>query len=279
MTGFPWNIATAVRELEDYLTGLETRPAEPEGFVPLTLDQNRVFVAFNDWLRGLRFAPGRLKKTATLDEAQPMYVPVWLASGTAYASYRGQRGTNYKDKEEYTDAAGNTQTREVSRTDWTAVTGQLQHLFESVVVCGWSGVPDAHAHVLKPPGGALKPAGGDLGSHPVQLCEVNARAAFGKARADVDGAVRALVERDIGGDQRQVEGVDTLHAGVTLRHVLVPVYRGRYRFGGKDYWVTINGATGEAAGDYPISKTKIMMTVLLCIVAVAVVIGLIWMFI
>jgi hypothetical protein len=293
MPGQPWSwdVGAAVRELEDYLSGLAARPDGPEGYVPMTLEQNRVFVAFNDWLRGLRFAPGRLKKTAMLDEAQPMYVPVWLASGTAHASYRGQRGTDRKEQEESTDAAGNTQLREVSRTDWEPVSGYVQHPFEDVVVCGWSGVPDAHAHVLKPRGGAVKPwtggtggsggSGGtasDLGSHTAQPCEVDARAAFGKAQATVEGTVRGLVERDIGGNHQRIESLQTYHGGVSLRQVLVPVYRGKYRFRNKDYWVTVNGATGEAAGDYPVSKTKVLMTVLLGIAAVAaIVLGIVFL--
>jgi len=40
-----------------------------------------------------------------LDEHEPMYVPVWLISGTAEATYSGERGTDYKEKEETTDAA------------------------------------------------------------------------------------------------------------------------------------------------------------------------------
>lgn len=275
-----WKIAAAEQELEDYLTERTSRSAEPEGYVPLTLDQNHLFVAFNDWLAGLRFVPGRLKKTAMLDEAQPMYVPVWLASGTAFASYRGQRGDDRKEKEEYTDAAGNAQTRETTTTDWTPVSGHVQHNFEDVIVCGWPGVPDAHVHVLKPTPDSHKPYVADaLGTHKAQPCEIDARGAFGKARSLVEATVRTLVEQDVGGDHRRIESLQTHHANVSLRHVLMPVYRGKYRFRNKDYWVTVNAATGTAAGDYPISKTKILLAVLLGFAVVAALaIGLVMLF-
>ncbi|MBI1918730.1 MAG: hypothetical protein HYS12_28885 [Planctomycetes bacterium] len=265
-------------DLEAYLAGLSARPVEPEGHVPLTLDRNHLHSAFNDWLRGLRFVPGKLKKTAMLeDDAEPMYVPVWLVSGTAAATYFGERGTDYKEKEETTDAAGNTQTREVTKTRWEYVSGQVQHHFENEVVCGWSGVPDGHAHVLKPREGALQPHSADVtGSHKVQPCEVSARAAFGKIRDVLAAEVRRLAARDIGGDKQKIERLDVRHVGVTLRHVLMPVYRGRYRFRNKDYCVTVNAATGEAAGDYPISAAKVLFAILLGLAVVAaIVIGLI----
>src|SRR5437879_389033 len=118
---------------------LEGRHIEPEGHVPLTLSETQLLSAFNDWLRGLRFAPGRLKKTVMLDESEAMYVPVWLVSGKARAKYRGERGKDYKEKEQTTDASGETQTREISKTRWSQVSGEVEHRFEEVVVCGWSG--------------------------------------------------------------------------------------------------------------------------------------------
>jgi hypothetical protein len=267
-------------DVEAYLAGLSARPVVPEGYVPLTLDENHLHAAVNDWLRGLRFVPGKLTKTAMLDEHEPMYVPVWLISGTAAATYTGERGTDYKDKEVTTDAAGNQQTREVTKTRWQFVSGQVQHPFEHLVVCGWSGVPDAHAPVLQPRDGALQPhSAGVTGSHKVQSCEVSGREAFNKAKTLLDSEVRRLAERAIGGNKQKITHLKVRHGGVTLRHVLMPVYRGRYRYGNKDYWVTVNAATGEAAGDHPVSATKILFTILLVLAVVAaLVIGLILAF-
>src|SRR5262249_36731063 len=209
-----------------------------------------------------------------------MYVPVWLVSGTVSATYFGERGTDYKEKEETTDAAGNTQTREVTKTRWSFTTGQVQHRFENLVVCGWSGVPDGHAHVPQARDGALQPhTAGGTGSHKVQPCERGAREAFGKAKDILDTKIRGLVEHDIGGDKHRIDRMDVRHVGVTLRHVLMPIYRGRYRYRDKDYWVTVNAATGEAAGDYPVSATKIVFLILVILaVLAAVVIGLLLLF-
>jgi len=158
----------------------------------------------------------------------------------------------------------------VTKTRWQYVSGQVQHLFENVVVCGWSGVPDAHAHVLKPRDGALQPHAADVtGSHKVQPCEVSGREAFGKARNLLDAEARRLAEPRHRRRQAEDPHLNVRHVGVTLRHVLMPVLRGRYRYGNKDYWVTVNAATGEAAGDYPISAVRIVFTVLLVLAALA----------
>jgi hypothetical protein len=57
-----------------------------------------------------------------------------------------------------------------------------------------------------------------------------------------------------------------------FRHLLLPVWIGAYRFGGKVYQVAVNARTGEVQGERPYSSVKIglLVAVILVIIALAI---------
>jgi len=78
----------------------------------------------------------------------------------------------------------------------------------------------------------------------------------------MDGQIRRLVRRDIGGDEQRISSVSTRHDDVTFKHVLLPVWISAYRYGDKVYRFLINGRTGEVQGQRPWSVWKIVLVVL-----------------
>jgi hypothetical protein len=53
------------------------------------------------------------------------------------------------------------------------------------------------------------------------------------------------------------------HQGPSFKHVLLPVWLGAFRHGGKVYRLCVNGRTGEVQGERPYSVWKIAFVVLL----------------
>src|SRR6185295_14049316 len=118
------DLAACEKEIETYLARLTAQRAiEPEGVLPV-LNPDRAKAAFNQWLQGLALVPGDLKTTARLNDLKPKYVPFWVASSMTYTSYKGERGENYKEKEQYKDPQGQTQTREVAKVRWSPSAGE-----------------------------------------------------------------------------------------------------------------------------------------------------------
>ena len=99
---------------------------------------------------GLWFAPTELKSVANLGQLTGVYIPYWTYDAMTYTRYTGMRGDDYTDTETYTDrdANGNTVTRDAHgvRTNWTPVSGEVQHFFDDVLVCGSKSVP---AHLVR----------------------------------------------------------------------------------------------------------------------------------
>src|SRR4029077_20723514 len=80
---------------------------------------------------------------------------------------------------------------------------------------------------------------------------------FEHARVIMDGKIRELCTRDIGGDHQRLETVRTQHVGVTFKHILLPLWLASYRYRDQSYRVLVNGQTGEVQGDRPYSWVKI----------------------
>jgi hypothetical protein len=91
---------------------------------------------------------------------------------------------------------------------------------------------------------------------------VTLREGFPVARQSIDEAVRALIRRDIGGDQQRIHSVSTRYSDVKFKHVLLPVWISAYRYRDKAYRFLINGQTGEVSGESPKSWWKIAFLVL-----------------
>jgi hypothetical protein len=81
--------------------------------------------------------------------------------------------------------------------------------------------------------------------------------------------------RLIGGDVQQITSMNTAHAAVTFKHLLLPLWMLAYRFKGATYQVVVNAATGEVQGDRPWSWIKIA----LASIAGAIVVGLVYYFV
>ncbi len=98
---------------------------------------------------------------------------------------------------------------------------------------------------------------------------------FGKAQPVMEGVLRGVIRRDIGGDEQRILSMSTHYSKITFKHLLLPVWLAAYKFQDKSYRIIVNGRTGKVTGERPWSWVKIGLAVF----AVAVVVGAaIWFF-
>ncbi|HZU38743.1 MAG TPA: hypothetical protein VFA18_22640, partial [Gemmataceae bacterium] len=126
----------------------------PAGLLPFGLDERQARDAFNAWITSRWFAPNGLYQFANLGRLNGVYVPFWTFDAMTYTHYRGERGDDYQDTETYTEADANgqqvTRTRQVTKTRWTSVSGEVQHYFENVLICASRGVSESYLNRLAP---------------------------------------------------------------------------------------------------------------------------------
>jgi DNA-directed RNA polymerase subunit RPC12/RpoP len=250
-------------------THLENKPEaaetmiKPEGVIPFAVAHRDAIGSYERWLKGLWFAPTALRQFAILGQLGGIYVPYWTFDSMTYTHYTGQRGEDYTDTESYTetDAQGLTvsRTRNVTKTRWYSVSGEVRHFFDDVCICASQGVPPEYAPVPQPSELKKLLAFSDdyLSGFKTERYTVGPKDGFDQAKAIMDGKIRELCTRDIGGDHQRLETVQTQHVGVTFKHILLPIWLASYRYREKVFRVLVNGQTGEVQGDRPYSWAKI----------------------
>ena len=265
----------------------------PEGLLPFKIDRKGAVSAFNQWISGRWFAPGDLKQLANLGQMGGVYIPFWTYDSMTYTHYTGQRGDNYQETETYTepesffttDANGQqvsqtrmvTKTRTVTKIRWWPVSGDVEHFFDDVLVCASKSIPMDLINQLTPwdlPNvEPFKPE--FLAGFQTERYTVDLKEGFAAARGIMDGQIRVLCCRDIGGDHQQLHTVNTQHAGITFKHILQPVWLAPYHYRDKLYRIVVNARTGEVVGTRPYSFWKPVLIVLAILAAIGIIAGIV----
>jgi hypothetical protein len=206
-----------------------------------------------------------------------VYVPAWTYDSDTYSRYTGQRGDDYWDTETYTerDASGNTvtRTRQVRRTRWSWVSGDVSNQFDDVLVLASRSLPPKIAQRLEPWDlKNLVPYRDEyLSGFVAESYQVDLPQGFEVARGIMDGYIRQSIVRDIGGDHQRIDSLQTRYDNVTFKHTLLPVWISAYRFHQRTFRFLVNARSGEVQGERPYSPWKIILLIL----AIVLIIGII----
>ena len=268
-------------------THLENKPEAvegmlpPESVIPFRVDLRSARESFDKWLAGLWFAPTELKQVANLGRLAGVYLPYWTYDAMTNTKYRGMRGDDYQETEYYTerDANGNEvqRSRTVTKTNWTPVSGEVDHFFDDLLVCGSKSIPDHLIGGLEPwDTGELEPFQDSfLAGLKTERYAVDLKAGLVIAKEMMQPTIRRLVARDIGGDHQRIETTDTRYRAVTFKHCLLPVWIANYHYHEKLFQILINGRSGKVSGERPWSWMKILRLVAIILVIVGAVIALV----
>ncbi len=248
-------------------TASSTKHVKPRSLLPFKVTHKEGRERFAKWIAGLWFAPNSLKNVARQDDKLAgMYVPYWTYDSDTTSFYRGERGEHYWETQHYTAREnGKTvrKTRRVRKTRWYPASGTVWGSFDDVLILASDSLPRKYTERLEPwdlqnlvPYKDEYLSGFRAESYHVDLGE-----GFDHARQVMDGHIRALVRRDIGGDEQRISSVRTQHANVTFKHILLPIWISAYRYKNKTYRFLINARTGEVQGERPWSWVKIVLLV------------------
>jgi DNA-directed RNA polymerase subunit RPC12/RpoP len=241
----------------------------PEGVLPFRLPPSQATANVKQWISSRWFAPNALKRFASPEAIDGIYLPFWTYDANTTSYYAGQRGEYYYVTESYTetDSQGNTQTktRQVRHTNWYPVNGTVTRWFDDILVPASKSLPRNRLDALEPWDLAeIKPyEPAYLSGFKAQRYQVELGEGFEQAKAVAAGVIQGDVKSDIGGDEQMISDIKTSYSAITFKHLLLPVYAGAYRLNQKVFQVVVNGRTGEVQGDRPYSVWKITLFILL----------------
>jgi hypothetical protein len=193
----------------------------------------------------------------------------------AASEWSARIGEHWYRTETYTtrDSKGRsvTRTRRVRETEWWPLTGRHHHYYSGFMVSGSHGLAQSDAERIKPfnlP--ALKPyrpyylAG--------WLCEeysVSKDEALEICKREFDEREQTNVASFLPGDEHRNLDVSTSFSNIQSDLCLLPVYVLSYHYSGQLYRFLVNGQTGRCAGDKPVSKVRVGVTVVGVVLMVA----------
>ncbi len=245
-----------------------------QAVLPFALDKAAAQAVFAKWVGSRWFAPNALKATVRqADGVKGIYLPWWTYDADTVTTYRGERGMQRRVPENRPNATaqgGAATTRIV--TDWSPAVGAVPVAFDDILVAGSPSIAPHLARVLdrwdlsrlRPPADEV------LAGFSVEVYRTGLEAGFGQARARMEPAIDAAIRRDIGGDAQRIHAQQSVIDDIRFKHLLMPVWIGSYRFGGKPYQIVVNGQSGEVEGDRPWSAWKIGLAVALAAIVLLV---------
>ncbi len=238
-----------------------------DGLLTFAVPAEQARGALRGWVQGRWFAPGEWKKRGVEGRLDGAYLPYFTFDAATATEYRGERGDHYT----VTVQEGG-RTRQETRVRWTPAAGAFQRLFDDVLVPAFRSLPLPLLQQLEPwPLARVVPfSEGALAGKLAHTYDLELGTGFTAARARIDAAILGEVRGRIGGDTQRVHQVETQYAGLTYRHLLLPVWLLAYRYRDRSYRVAINAVTGEVHGERPWSPVKIALAVLAAALAAAI---------
>jgi ribosomal protein S27E len=239
----------------------------PDGVLPVKIPKDAAQKEVREWISTRWFAPNALQKMSQQEGIAGVYLPFWTYTADTESEYSGLRGVHYYTTETYTttDSNGNQvqESRQVMQTAWSPASGRVGRKFSDLLVPATKSVNETRLNALEPwdlPSlCAYEPA--YLAGFKAQRYQIELPEGFEKAKQVMERQITQDVRRDIGGDEQQINHVQTFTSNETFQHLLLPVWIGAYRFQGKVFQVVVNARTGEVQGERPYSAMKITLLV------------------
>lgn len=248
------------------MTAARTDRQPPEFVIGFALTPIQAMEKFRAWLGNGWFRPGDLSVAAVADKMKGVYLPFWSFTMLARSTWTATIGEYWYRTETYTTEENGktvTKTRTVQETEWWPLAGRHHRYYSGYLVTGSRGLAQREADRIQPfhLAGLHRYAPSYLAGW---LCEeycIERDAALEVCQNEF----YARVERDVGamlpGDTYRSLTVNTAFDDVNSDLVLLPIYLLSYRYRDKLYRFMVNGQTGKAAGDKPLSWRKILALV------------------
>jgi hypothetical protein len=245
----------------------QTDRQAPEFVIGFGVTPEQAQTRFRRWLAEKAwFRPGDLKSAQIEEKLRGVYLPFWSFSMLAESTYSAEVGEYWWKTETYTTMEKGkmvTKTRRVRKTEWWGLGGKHHHYYSGYLVSGSRGLSQQHAERIKPfrlP--ALKRyqpyflAGWLSEEYSIERDQ-----ALQTCQQEFYRREQQNVAAHLPGDTHRDLRVSTRFCDVNSDLILLPVYLAAYRYRNKLYRFLLNGQTGKAAGDKPLSVWRIVLAV------------------
>ncbi len=254
------------------------RLIKPHALLPFAVTEALARQKFRAWLKGLWFAPTKLKRFAAIEgKLGGVYLPYWTYDCKATTPYTGMRGDDYWVTVPTTVMVnGKPQVRMVQqrRTRWSPAAGTVRNAFDDVLVPASTSLERSRLDGLgRWDLKSLTPYADEfLSGFRAESYTIDLPAGFDQAKAIMRPTIEGTICADIGGDHQRITSMSPKYDAITFKHILIPIWVSAYRYRAKVYRFLVNGRTGEISGERPWSAWKITGAVAAGLAAIGVIV-------
>lgn len=236
---------------------------QTERHLPFTVDRSQAIEIYRRWISQQSFfRPANLASAAQLESLRALWWVGWAVDAQAEVTWTADSNAG------------------AGRADWAPHAGELQTVFDDVVIPATRGLTEAECARLVPTYslGSGAPAPGDPGGEVVQERFEIPRSS---ARTRIVGALRNLAESRVRSGQVPGGRFRNFHAAIHLRGLVTrrlafPAYVLAYRYRGAVYRTVVSGQDPNCViGEAPRSLARLVVVLLLALGLVALLAGLI----
>ncbi len=225
---------------------------KPNGVIPFKVDKKQLSDIVQQYCRGKKkLLPKRFLTENQIEEVQGIYVPFWLYDCRA----DGDMAFDATKVRSWSDSRYN-----YTETSYYLVTCDGSMRFEKIPVDGSIKMDDALMDSLEPfDYSAMEDfAPGYLSGFLADRFDNDAEDCLPRATVRVKNSVAEVFKEAVsGGFTTMVPTKSNIGlADTSVKYVLLPVYLISSKYDGKFYQFAVNGQTGKAVGNLPISKGK-----------------------
>ena len=242
----------------------------PESLIPFQITKDQAVSSFRKWLKKRWFAPSKAKKMATLGKIAGVYLPHWTYDANTTSVYYGQEGHHYYVTVPVTvtkDGKQVTEMRQERRTRWSNTSGIVSNDFDDVLVAGSQRLEENLLSRVRPYDlqKLCRYQAGFISGFISEKPSISLKDGWTVARQEIDRVMEDLARDDIlrHADEARVSSLRSEHKNVRYKLTLLPMWLSSFTFKEKAYHVLINGQTGKAGGQAPVSPLRVLIAVLI----------------
>lgn len=223
-----------------------TKEFEPKYIIPFQIPREKAVDIFIGWAKGGRWTPFGFVSDKNIEKLTGLYVPFWLFNVDAHVDAKGTGSKSvYKGDDEI-----------IREIEWERV-GDLK--WRNIPLDGETRIDDALMEAIEP-FHYTKMIPFDYKYLPgfyADRYDLEAKDLSDRCKARVKGEIDDYINRTLKDfTTKDIKKNDTKLTSISANYALLPVWFMSYKYLGKYYYFAINGETGEACGDMPVSPLK-----------------------
>jgi predicted RNA-binding Zn-ribbon protein involved in translation (DUF1610 family) len=224
----------------------DTKSLAADGIVPFAVDHDGAVQIMRRWLGNGFWRPSDLASSSTVTRISAVFVPYWV--------FRASTRTYW--------TADSSQVPFGARGDWVPLCGEHQGAYSGLLI-GASGVltPDETAGICPfDLSRAVAREDVDTENVIVEQFRVQRKYARPQARMGLENLERQACQQYVPGRCRNMK-VNVRLEGMSSQAMLLPVWIMAYTYQNQVFRFLINGQTGQATGQAPVSWTKVFVAI------------------